>query len=199
MRNAKYCILNKQYTKEEYFNLKEKIIQHMKQPCSTNSHSTSSGLPSGQEWGEFFPIAMSPFTYNETVAHEYFPMTKEEVLKRGWKWKDEDTKNYQIQTYNIPDSITDVPDTICNEILACTTCKKNYKIQKAELTFYKKQNLPIPRICPDCRHRQRMQLRNPRTLFNRKCDKCAIDTQTTFAPERPEQVYCEECYLNVVN
>ena len=184
LKHAEYCILNKQYTKEEYFELRDKIIEHMKQTG---------------EWGEFFPIEMSPFAYNETVAQEYFPMTKEEVLARGWKWKDEESKNYQPQTYQIPNSITDVPDTICNEILACETCGKNYKIQKTELSFYRKMNLPIPRKCPECRHNERMKLRNPRTLFDRKCEKCGVDIQTTFAPERPELVYCEGCYLGEVN
>ena len=61
LRHAQYCILNKQHTKEEYFALREKIIEHMKKTG---------------EWGEFFPIEISPFAYNETLAHEYFPMTK---------------------------------------------------------------------------------------------------------------------------
>ena len=33
------------------------------------------------EYGEFFPASMSPFGYNETVAHEYFPLSKEEITK----------------------------------------------------------------------------------------------------------------------
>jgi len=32
------------------------------------------------EWGEFFPASLSPFGYNETVAQEYFPLSREEVL-----------------------------------------------------------------------------------------------------------------------
>ncbi len=182
--HKKYCILNKQYTKEEYEELVPKIIEHMK----------STG-----EWGKFFPTQISPFGYNETTAQEYFPMTKEEVLSKGWKWKDEDDKNYQPQTYQIPDNISDVPDEICQEVLACKACGKNYKIQKAELSFYRKMGLPIPHKCPDCRHANRMKLRNPRQLYDRKCDKCGVDIQTTFHPSRPEKIYCEKCYLEVVD
>jgi hypothetical protein len=54
--------------------------------------------------------------------------------------------------------------------------------------------LPIPRRHPDQRHLDRMALRNPRKLFDRKCDKCQVDMKTTYAPERKETVYCEECY-----
>ena len=38
-------------------------------------------------------------------------------------------------------------------------------------------------------------LRNPRKLFDRKCDKCQIDMKTTYAPDRKEIVYCEKCYI----
>jgi hypothetical protein len=67
LQRKQYCILNKQYTKEEYETLVPKIIEHMK---------------STREWSEFFPIEISPFTYNETVAQEYFPLTKAEVLSK---------------------------------------------------------------------------------------------------------------------
>lgn len=55
----KYCILNKQYTKEEYEKLVPLIIAHMTKT---------------QEWGEFFPIKISPFSYEETVAQDFFPL-----------------------------------------------------------------------------------------------------------------------------
>ena len=184
LKREEFCILNKQYSKEDYFKLRKKIIEHM----------TKTG-----EWGEFFPTEISPFRYNQTFANEYFPMSKEEILERGYKWADEDKRDYQSQTYQIPEAITDVPDNICSEILTCENCGKNYKIQKAELAFYRKQNLPIPRKCPDCRHAERIGLRNPRKLWERTCDKCSVEIQTTFAPDRTEKVYCEKCYLEAVN
>jgi hypothetical protein len=185
LRHAQYCIFNKQYSEEEYFKLRDKIIAHMKEIG---------------EWGEFFPIEMSPFAYNETVAQEYFPLTKEEVLARGWKWKEGEKKDYKPATIDqIPDDIAEVPDSIVQEVLACESCKKNYQIQKQELKFYRKMNLPVPHHCPDCRHIERLKLRNPRQLWDRKCDKCSAEIQTTFAPERPESVYCEKCYLDTVN
>jgi hypothetical protein len=60
MQNSQYCILNKQYTKEEYEEMIPRIIKHMK----------STG-----EWGEYFPASMSPFNYEDTVANEYYPKT----------------------------------------------------------------------------------------------------------------------------
>jgi len=181
IRSTNFCILNKEYPKKEYFRLRNKIIEHMKKTG---------------EWGEFFPIEISPFAYNETAAQEQFPLTKKDALSKGYKWKEKESSNYQTSNFKIPDDITKVPDTICNELLACKCCGKNYKIQKAELKFYKKMNLPVSHKCPDCRHADRMNLRNPRNLWGRKCDNCKQEFQTTFAPDRPEKVYCEKCYLD---
>ncbi len=184
IRQAEYCILNKEYSRDEYFALRDKIIKHMKKTG---------------EWGEFFPMEIAPFAYNETVAQEYFPLTKKEVLSRGWKWRDPEKKDYQSATIKeIPPFVKDVKASLCEEILACKTCSKNYQIQKQELKFYKKMELPIPLKCPACRHTERTKLRNPRTLYERKCDKCSTEIKTTFSPDREEKVYCEKCYLSSV-
>ena len=144
-------------------------------------------------------MEMSPFAYNETHAYEYYPLTKEEVLKFGCTWKDDQQKTqYQGEVAEASDEIVDTDDNIVSGILQCEVTEKNYRILKPELEFYRKMNLPIPRICPDQRHKRRMQLRNPRKLHQRNCDKCSAEIQTSFAPERPEQVYCEQCYLAVV-
>ncbi len=185
LKKAQYCILNKQYSKDEYFVLREKIVQHMKETG---------------EWGEFFPIELSPFGYNETMAQEYFQLTKEECLARGWKWKDEEkTIKYSGPKYEIPNTIEEVSEDILKKILECETCKKNYRLVKPELEFYRKMKLPIPRNCPNCRHKARMVLRNPRILFSHRCDKCQKNIKTTFASNRLEIVYCEECYLKTIN
>ena len=183
VRNKSHCILNKKSSKEDYKYQKEQIIEHMKKTG---------------EWGEFFPITHSPFAYNETVAQEYFPMTKEEVLKKGYKWREPDKKEYQPQTIKVPQDIDEVPSKIINEILACKDCGKNYKIIAQELNFYRKMHLPIPKKCPDCRHKYRLKLRNPRKLYDRTCGKCNVKIKTTYAPDRPEKVYCERCYLEEI-
>ena len=42
LRNKSYCILNKQYTKEEYEELVPKIIEHMMKPLPRSSTTPSS-------------------------------------------------------------------------------------------------------------------------------------------------------------
>ncbi len=185
LKNAQYCIFNTQYSKEQYFELREKMREHMQKTG---------------EWGEFFPIKLSPFGYNQTVAQEYFPLTKEVALEMKYNWGvDDNSAKYTGINYVIPDDIKDVDVDICTKILECEVTKKLYKITSQELQFYKKMNIPIPRKCPDQRHKERMALRNPRKLFERNCDNCNVEISTTYAPERLEKVYCEKCYVDSVD
>jgi len=105
-----------------------------------------------------------------------------------------------IKVENLPDSIKEVDEKILKETLVCADCQKNYRIVKPELNFYKKQFLPLPRQCPDCRYYQRFRQRNPHQLWHRRCMKedCSNEFETSYAPERPEIIYCEECYRKEV-
>ena len=201
MRNNSYCILNKQYTKEEYEALVPKIIEHM----NTVPYVGVNGVV--YTYGEFFPIELSPFGYNETVASEYFPEPKNEVVAKGYKWQDNIQRTSgkeTLTTENIPKTISETPDEITQEILACVSCKRNYKIIPQELTFYRKMNLPVPHKCFYCRHAARRARMNPFKLWHRECmceqgghehtGKCTIQFETSYSPDRPEIVYCEKCY-----
>lgn len=198
LRHKQYCILNKQYTKDEYEALVAKIIEHMKTTPYQSSASADSGTGQACEWGEFFPVQHSPFAYNETQASAYYPLTKEEVQKRGWQWREKDPKDYLPQTFALPETIESVSDEVVDEVLACRTCRKNYRIISKELAFYRSKQMPLPVDCFDCRHAARRNKRNPRTLFDRTCAKCLKAIQTTYSPDRPERVYCEPCYLEAV-
>ena len=56
--------------------------------------------------------------------------------------------------------------------------------------------IPIPRICPECRHIERFKNRGPNKLWHRQCMKknCNNEFETSYAPDRQEIVYCESCY-----
>ena len=183
LKNKRYCIMNKQYTKEEYLELVPKIIAHMKETW---------------EWWEFFSTALSPFWYNETVAQEYYPLTQEEAVKRWYKWNTYEAPFPKVEKIipaeKLPNDISGIPDDILAWAIECEITKKPFRIIGPELDFYRKHNLPIPKRHPDQRHLDRMNLRNPRKLYERNCDKCSKNIESTYAPERKETVYCEECY-----
>ena len=82
LRNANYCIFNKQYTKEEYEELVPKIIEQM------NNMPYVDKIGNQYKYGEFYPIELSPFGYNETYAPELELLSQEEALKRGYNWQD---------------------------------------------------------------------------------------------------------------
>jgi len=183
LSHAKYCILNKQYSEEEYKTLVQKIIEHMNKT---------------KEYGEFLPGSLSPFAYNETIAQEWFPLTKEQALERNYKWKDKDNKEYIKQELSIPEDIKDIPNDFTKIVLSCRVCDKNYKIIAPELDFYQKMEIPVPRVCPTCRHNKRMLFKNPRELWNVNCTKCGVEISTSYPAEKKQKIYCEKCYLETI-
>ncbi len=209
LKKAQYCILNKQYSKAEYKNLVSKIKQQM----DTMPYADKNGAT--YKFGEFFPTELSYFKYNESVAQDYFPLSLAEVEKKNLAWQDQfqlTTGKETMRPEQIPDSIHDVPDSILNEVLACAECGRNYRVVQAELKFYRRMAIPIPRRCFYCRHRSRFALRNPFKLFHRQCmcdysayknssihphhpaGRCPNEFETPYANGRPEIVYCEQCY-----
>ena len=102
---------------------------------------------------------------------------------------------------NEPESqIEDVKDDILDAIISCQDCKKAFRIIKQELEFLRGEQIPLPRLCVDCRHFKRVTQRLPSRLWPRHCMKpgCANEFKTSYAPDRPEIVYCEKCYKEEV-
>lgn len=185
IKHREYCILNKQYTKAEYESLVPKIIKHM-----------------GNEWGEFLPPSFSHFGYNETMAQDFYPMSEEQVRQRGWKWHTQKDEIPQVEKMlssdQLPDKTKDIPDDIVKLAIRCKKSNRPFRILKQELQFYRRQNVPFPRLHPDERHKQRMNLRNQRQFFTRPCFLCGTEIQTSYATENPIKVYCEKCYLQEI-
>lgn len=219
LRKKSYCILNKQYSESEYRELKAKLVRHMKKMG---------------EWGEFFPVSISPFPYNDSLAEHYFPLTKETVLAKGWKWYDRDAREYQVTMLHqdLPPAIRETTDDILKETISCTSqdseegkrnylrCATAFRIHPAELQFYRKMDLPLPHKCFACRLQDRLNRRNSRKLWKRKCQcggaksqngvyanlarhahgdgSCSNEFETSYAPDRLEIIYCEQCYNSEV-
>jgi hypothetical protein len=184
LRHKKYCILNKEYSKEAYFVLRDKIIALMKE---------------NGEWGTL-PLEFSTFAYNETANDCYFPLSQKEAERMGFKWQEDTKKEERTDAIvNIPDSLDEIGDDIIGKPLVCEKTGKYFSIIKKEFEFYKKMKLPLPRICPEERIQERRNRRNRIHFFKRKCDECSTQINSTFPPDRPERVLCEKCYLASVD
>ncbi len=212
LRNKSFCILNKQYSKEEYFEMVKKIKKHM----MNMPYVDKRGLVYG--YGEFFPIELSPHKYNETSALNYFPLLKEDALLMGFGWQDIQEKSYteMLLSKDLPDNIKEINTDILNKIINCMhsgscneQCTIAFKVIPRELDIHKALNIALPRLCPNCRSYELFnQLPKPK-LYIRKCmcDKenhnnhkgnCGVEFETSYAPDRPEIVYCESCYQKEV-
>jgi len=197
LRNKQYCIFNKQYEKNEY----EIIINKIKKQMDSVPYITKEGIV--YRYGEFYPSELSTFGYNETLAQERFPMSKSEILDKGYTWQENTQKTIGKETItpeNLLESIDNINESITNEILRCIDCNRNYKITPDEFAFYKRMIIPIPRRCFYCRHANRIKRRNPYKLWHRTCmhEGCKNEFETSYSPDRPEIVYCERCYQQEV-
>ncbi|MEI8174728.1 MAG: hypothetical protein WCG28_02135 [bacterium] len=208
VRKKEYCILNKQYDKKTYEEMKEKIISQMEKLPYIDKNGKS------YTYGELFPMELSPFYYNETIAQEYVPIDEEKAKKMGYLWDSIEEKSY-IPTKSwkdLPDTIEKVDDSLLSEIILCEAwdtdkksaqnhkCTKAFRITQNELIMYKKWNLPLPRKCPNTRYFEMSKQRNPANFWHRKCMKegCENEFETSYSPDRPEIVYCEKCYQQEV-
>lgn len=186
LKNARYVILNKQYSKAEYERLVPKIIEHMGKT---------------EEWGEFFPIENSIYAYNESVSFDHWPVDKTAAQEKNWMWYEE-AKNihaeYQGPVIELPDNIKDAQDALTQNIFVSKQSGKLYKITPQELAFYRAHIIPLPRLAPEERHLARFRAMNPLKLWSRACAQCNTSIFTSYSPERPEQVLCESCYKQKV-
>lgn len=135
LKNKQFCIFNKQYTKEEWYELADKIFAQM-----------------DAEWilGDFFPGKLNPFYFNDTAAYLIDDtFTKDEVTKDWYMWRDEEIKvdiPEWSEIVNVEDlDIVNYDESILKKVIK----DKNwnyYRIVKMEYDFLKKHNLPLPEI-----------------------------------------------------
>ncbi|MEI8174817.1 MAG: hypothetical protein WCG28_02605 [bacterium] len=197
------AIFNKVYSKEEFTKLRLQIIEQM------NSMPFIDKKGRIYKYGEFFPIELSPFAYNETLAQEFFPITKEEADEKGYPWREKEKKNFNITitAKKSPDNIEDVDENILKEVLGCAhegkcdhQCNFAFRLTDYELKFYKKHNIPLPILCPNCRYYERCKAMPALKLWKKNCMRkgCQNKFETSYAPNRPEIVFCERCYQQEV-
>ena len=212
VKKAQYCILNKQYSKEEYLELVPKIKKHMDDvPYVDKKRNT-------YKYGEFFPIEFAGFGYNNSLAIQQFDMTKEKAESSGYPWIEAEKGDYNItlDSADLPQSIDDAGDNIPNEIIRCGKCKNAYRILRDEFAFYKKERIPLPTICSECRYERRIKDRLSFRLYSYKCmcagdkddtgqykntvshnhghEHCDNNFKTGFDSKLGNIVYCEQCY-----
>ena len=218
LKNKKYCILNKQYEKQEYFEKKEEIINK---------------LIIENKWWDSLWLEFKKFPYNDTLSYDYFKINKiinfdksetivdensnwtitiledkfisKAILDLGWEKKIDiifRTKNKEI---NIPENantilsknlpnIDDVNSDILKKVIICEISWRPFRIIEQELEFLKKKGFPLPKIHHELRIEKLVNSRPFWQLFIQKCDKCWEDTPSIFKQKPEYKTYCESCY-----
>ena len=166
LKKKEFCILNKQYSKEEYFKLKAKLIAHMKETG---------------EWGEYFPPKLSPFAYNHSHAQIFYPLSKSEAISLGFWWYDDKSDSN--------------PVPISETIKECCSCSSRFRLVPAELEFYKLYNLNAPEQCFMCRHQARLSKRANRFVFEQACGGCKKQIVAPSSKNKVS-LLCESCFAS---
>lgn len=142
LRNKSYCILNTQYTKDEWLRLVDQIFSQM--------HS---------QWTlwDFFPGEINPFYYNDTAASFLGNRSRQDVLDKWYLWRDsgitieapaganiisvDDISRYE----SYQDGIWKIDRDICKKVIQDSQGNA-FVIISQECSFYEKYGLPLPRI-----------------------------------------------------
>jgi hypothetical protein len=187
LRKKKYCILNKQYTKEEYGNLVEKIKKDMK---------------NRGEWGKSFPLSAAYCGYNLSLAQMMFPLSEAEVLKFGAKWEKTVEPHYEniINGDDLPDTIDEVGDEIVKQRILCPETKLSYNITQQELAFYREHKIPLPRRHFDWRTLERFKPFGLMIIPQKGiCYYCKKEIEHYYSPELGfQKIACLDCYQREV-
>ena len=186
LQRKEYCILNRPYSQAEYEKLYLRIVKHMRDTG---------------EWGLFFPPDISPFGYNESLAPAYFPLSREEVLRRGWKWCDYVSEVKAARTLNadeVPSDLDAAPSDITNTAVGCEKSGRLFKFTQAELDFYRAHRLPLPVLHPEERHLSRFQFKKSYNLTSAVCSRCRAAVLTSVSGSAAKNLLCEECYSELL-
>lgn len=194
LKKKRYCILNKEYSKEEYEMLRDQIVKDME----ANPYIDKAGRI--YSYGELFPFEFSPFSYNETMANYFFPLDREQAENKKISWYVNENKKHTptLDPENIPQKVSDITDSIKSEILECGNCKNGFNIGDLEIYLHEKINTPLPDNCWKCRFKKRFDAVNLPGLYDRNCARCTLSIKTSYPPNSSEIVYCEKCYQQEV-
>ena len=174
LKRRRFCVFNREYTETDYRELlalwREQMIER-------------------GEWGLFFPTQYSPFCYDETAAQDFFPLSREDIVCRGWQCS--------------PVSETAAHESSANSSLPagakkCQVCSKAYLRAPKEIDLCQQFGVPLSTRCPDCRITHKLETRSPYALVERLCSKCQGATLTSLSENLSQNPWCEKCFLEQI-
>jgi len=190
LKRKKFCILNKQYSEDEYW----KVLDELK--CVM--------LDRG-EYGKSLPLKFSltpfssssfdlGFSQSEKTSEQLEAFDFEPSLDGAFgDWTNKTF--YQIE--NLPKKIDEINDEWLGRAIISTDYQRPFTILKPELAFYKKLRLPARREHFIKRIEEMWKTLNKleqEEKFCLRCQKKITVAKNTAYPQR--KIFCRECYLS---
>lgn len=206
-------IFNKVYSKKEYERITTQIIWHMKEtnerwkffPTTLSPFPLNDTLAS-----DFFPVRSitknwitsvinQEWSWNVTLLEPNKSISKA-TLDLWWTELLQIHRKIQEKLIKIPPSLTPVDpkiiqkenrislidkESLSREIILWEKTSKPYRINPAEIEYYKKQSIQVPSKHPDTRHSDRLKKRSPLELHIRRNQSW----------ERTISVYSQESWI----
>ena len=141
LRNKQYCILNQQYTKEEWYATINSIFLSMEKEGT---------------FGKFFPSSLNPYYFNDTIASLIEDFTREEAETAWYLRRDEEiavdipdrmevVELADLDQYEeMKDGVRTIDPAILKKVIR-DEAGNVYRVIKMEYDFLMKYGLPLPR------------------------------------------------------
>ena len=178
LRGKEYCIMNVQFSKEDYERQRAEIERHLRKR---------------HLWGQFFPPNYSSYPYNRSAADERMPLAKVPAKLMGFPWDDDDKPigpSELLGTGDVPPAelFAEVPHTAAeldNADLRATTfiCELSgapFQLTRSELALYRQLEVPPPTRSFEQRHRERVSALAPHRLSRKLCAESGNRVETSF-------------------
>ncbi|KKW37023.1 MAG: hypothetical protein UY82_C0004G0018 [Candidatus Uhrbacteria bacterium GW2011_GWC2_53_7] len=195
LRRKKFCILNKQYSENDYW----KKLDELK--CVM--------LERG-EYGEFLPAKMSPAYFPEGGSVRYYladPVVFSKAVNAHTFEADEDgalgenlsNATKVADSTEIPDSIDNLDDAWIGKPVFDAAYKRRFSLFAPEVTLYRKL-----RVAPPVSHHVKRVLdlthtANTGVFESCTCETCQEDVTISRNPTYPNRrIFCKACYLEYI-
>ena len=196
LRGMEYCIFNKQYTKEKYFKLSEKIIKLLKKK---------------NFWGEFLPPIFSDYAYNHSLANDFLPLSSAQCDFMGYRWDRDNLKNEALTDINnketsklfseTPVSLEKLEGDLMNKTFICEISGRPFKYFDEEVDYYIEHNILPPSRSFNIRHWERISRICRSNMYDRTINGKEISTsfpENWIQPVLERSDWCKEVEKNSV-
>jgi len=192
LKRKKFCIYNKQYEEDEYWELVDEL------KCK---------MVDDGEYGEFFPAKFSQSGFQNSVGQLFYGYSDQELKsygalkfdhKLGQVLAPKPEEADVVSINNIPDS-PGAADDLVGKHIHDPELDRNFTIYPAELEMYKSKKWPLPRHHFVTRLINLTRHTNTPRKFKTDCAECeqSITAYKNLTFEE-RKILCPDCYLNYI-